>query len=117
MTFFYFLALILVVGAEVNAFINSYGAETEAEARAVGSGVTTKAVLPKTGGRGRGRAATAGAGARANGKASGESPGKVILWAGISAGVTGLTLAAARGVASGIWRSLTGEEPPGSGKS
>ena len=122
MTFFYFLALILVLGAEVNAFINDYGAETEAEARAVGSGVTTKAALPGKARRVQGRGAkVAQANARANGRASGqgsgESPGKVILWAGISAGITGLTLAAARSVASGIWRGLTGEEPPGSDRS
>ena len=123
MTFFYFLALILVLGAELNAFINGYGADDEAEARAVGSGVTTKAVLPggarNRPGRGRGQPAAVGARAngRANGQDAGTSPGKVILWAGISAGITGLTLAAARNVASGIWRSLTGEEPPSSGRS
>ncbi len=109
MTFFYFLALIVVLGAEVNAFINGYGAENEAEARAVGSGVTTKAGLP---GGSRGRPDKQLAAARRNGRSGGQTPAKSILWAGVNAGVTSLTLLVARGVAASVWRGLSGEEPP-----
>lgn len=117
MTFFYFLGLILVAGSEFNAFINGYGAENEAEARGVGSGVTTKAVLPGGARSKQRQAVTVGARVNANGQADGQAPGKVILWAGISASVTALTLAAARSLVAGVWRGLTGEEPPGSNRS
>ena len=94
MTWFYFLARIIVLGAELNAYLTGHGAASEVEAvrqRAAATGV---------------RAASA------NGRAAADTPGKVILWAGLTAGVTGLTLAAAQQTASTLWRALTGEEPP-----
>jgi membrane protein len=94
MTWFYFLARILVLGAELNAFLTGHGATSEEDVVR------------------RHAAATGVRAARANGRERADSPGKVILWAGLTAGVTGLTLAAAQHTASVLWRALTGEDPP-----
>ncbi len=87
MTWLYFLARILVLGAELNAFLGAQGHRLEATL------------------------AQPSADAR---RLTDRSPtdGKLILWAGLSAGVTGLTLAAARRTAAGVWRAIMREEPP-----
>lgn len=97
MTWFYLLARIIVLGAELNAFLAGRGA------------ATTEEEVARVEAERRGVQVEDGTGARA---CASDSPGKVMLWAGLTAGVTGLTLAVARRAAAGVWRATTGQEPP-----
>jgi membrane protein len=90
MTWFYLLARIIVLGAELNAFLS-------------GRRVVSEEVEPVR------AAARRGAGGR---PPAADTPGKVLLWAGISAGITGLILAFAQRTSAAVWRAVTGEQPP-----
>jgi membrane protein len=102
MTWFFFLTRILVLGSELNAFLTGHGSR--------------EAAMPgvPAGGRGKkGAAAHRARAAGANGRAEVPAAGKQILWAALSAGVTGLVLAGAQRTAAGAWRAIMREEPPG----
>jgi len=97
MTWFYFLGMILCVGALLNA-LQSGHCKAPAGAR---SGTTSSAKRPA----GTSSATTADGG-------SGGSV-KVLIWAGLTATVTSLTMLLARRLASTVWRAMTRQEPPG----
>ncbi len=96
MTWFYFLGLILCAGTLLNAVLSGHcpvlapKAETTREQRS------------------RARK-------REDDKEDAESGGpiKVVIWAGLTAATTSLTLILARRLAVTIWRALTNREPPG----
>jgi membrane protein len=92
MTWFYFLGMILCLGALLNAL--------DAGMCPVVSPVQRKAQAEAT------RAATRQAEADAGG------PVKVIAWAGLTAATTSLTLILARRLAGIVWRAMTRQEPP-----
>jgi membrane protein len=100
MTWFFFLTRVLVVGCELNAFLTGYGS---VEAAMPGT--------PKRAGQRTSRRRSASA-AGANGRAAMPPAGKQVLWAALSAGVTGLVLAGAQRTAASMWRTLMREEPP-----
>ncbi len=100
MTWFFLLTRILVIGCELNAFLTGHGSM---EAAMPGT--------PRRAGRGAaGRRSASAAGT--NGLASMPPAGKQVLWAALSAGVTGLVLAGAQRTAASMWRTLMREEPP-----
>lgn len=100
MTWFFFLTRILVLGCELNAFLSGHGS-TQAAMPGV----------PRQQQRQRAGAARVGV----NGRAAIPPAGKQVLWAALSAGVTGLVLAGAQRTAASMWRTLMREEPPSKG--
>jgi membrane protein len=91
MTWFYFLGMILCVGSLLNAIVSEH--------------CPVFASKPEPDGD---RRATAGR--RAEAPSTG--PVKVVVWAGLTAAVTSLTLIVSRRLAVRIWRALTRQEPP-----
>ena len=91
MTWFYFLAMILCAGALLNAILSGH------------CPVVAPRPEPTRDRRRR-------AGERDEEESSG--PVKVVLWAGLAATVTTLTLIVARRLAGTVWRTLTNREPP-----
>jgi membrane protein len=105
MTWFYFLGMILVAGALLNATLWGYDRKAKRPASEANGSTPSDQ-------RGRARARTRESGASAA-ISDAEGPLKVVAWAGLTAAVTSLVLIVARGVAGSIWRTLTREEPPG----
>ena len=97
MTWFYFLGMILCAGALLNAVLSGH-CRVPASAEAA---PTTKA-----------------AGKRRRGAAPepdedvSSGPIKVLIWAGLTAMVSGLMLPLSRRLAGSLWRALTRQEPP-----
>ena len=100
MTWFYFLGMILVAGALLNATLWGYDRKATSPASEASTPTASE-----QGGTSRAGAGTA--------LAADEGPLKVVAWAGLTAAVTSLVLIVARGVAGSIWRTLTREDPPG----
>lgn len=101
MTWFYFLGMILCVGALLNAIASGQCPADSPErqaARKSGAPAHTSAreVVQKQ--------------EPADGETGG--PVKVIVWAGLTAAVTSVTLLLARRLAALVWRSVTHQEPP-----
>ena len=107
-TWLFFLTRIIVLGAELNAFVTGYGSR-EAAMPGTPQGGAGRQQQEK---RGQQLAQAGRSNGRANGRADEPAVGKTILWAALSAGVTGLMAAAAQRTAAGIWRSMIGGEPP-----
>ena len=123
-TWFYVLANVIVLGAELNAFCSGHGGivcepgatdqptkpATDDRPTAARSGADGPVLgghtmaVPRATGRRAGRRA---------GRPDGPSPWKTVVWAGLTATVVGVTLAAARKTAAGVWRAITREAPPG----
>jgi membrane protein len=93
MTWFYFLGMILCAGALLNAILSGH-----LPSSAAGPAEPVPAPPP--------------ASQRAAADASG-APMKVVAWAGLTAAVSSLMLILARRFAIGVWRALTGQQPPG----
>jgi membrane protein len=104
MTWFYFLAMILVAGALLNATL--WGFDRKATSPA------TQASTPTASGKGGADSAASAPDAARSSTPDGEGPLKVVAWAGLTAAVTTLLLMVARGVAGRIWRVLLHEAPP-----
>ena len=103
MTWFYFMARILVLGAELNAFLTGHGVKAPAAA-AKTSRFSTCSSLDAAGASHRATAP--------DGNGEGKQAGKQILWAALTAGVTGITIAAVHQTAAAVWRGIMREEPP-----
>jgi len=91
MTWFYFLGMILCAGALLNALLSG----------------NLPTPIPSAA-----REATTRVSA---GRPADDAPGgtvKVVLWAGLTASVTTLTLLVTRRIAGSLWRALTRQEPP-----
>jgi membrane protein len=109
MTWFYFLGNILCLGAELNAFLLAKGPHTQADVAKIQAGQTTGFPARDPAGSGR-RGRRRGTDQRQ--PAGNAAPGRVLLWTGLTAVMTGITLGAARSVAASIYRTLTGDDPP-----
>jgi membrane protein len=109
MTWFYFLGNILCLGAELNAFLLARGVHTEADVAKIQAGQTTGFPARDPAGSGR-RGRRRGTDQRQ--PAGNAAPGRVLLWTGLTAIMTGITLGAARSLAASIYRTLTGDDPP-----
>ncbi len=92
MTWFYFLAMILCAGALLNAVLSGHCA--------------VPAPKPDSARNRRARA-------RQRDEDDSSGPVKVVIWAGLTAATTSLTLILARRLAAAIWRAMTNREPPG----
>ena len=110
MTWFFFLTRILVLGAELNAFLTGHGAPTVEGAVAAAPGARTRQRRRSADGH-RPQVPAA------NGHGPADAPGKVILWAALTAGVSGLLGALAQWTAATVWRKTVREEPPRPAKS
>lgn len=104
MTWLYFLSMILVAGALLNATL--WGFDRKATSPA------TEASTPTASSNEAAGKASAGTGSPGPSSADSNGPLKVVAWAGLTAAVTSLLLIVARGVAGSIWRMLVGEKPP-----
>ena len=93
MTWFYFLGMILCAGALLNAILSGH------------SPVVAPRPEPTRGRRTRARG-------REDEEEESSGPIKVVLWAGLAAATTSLTLILTRRLAVTIWRTLTSREPP-----
>jgi hypothetical protein len=112
MTWFYFLANILVAGALFNAMLRGYKQRPATEA-GMSATETQQSKAKSKGRRTRSGAGQSEAqGRRPAARDEGEGPMKVVAWAGLTAAVSSLLLITARGVAGRIWKALTGEPPP-----
>ncbi|MDP8924572.1 MAG: YihY/virulence factor BrkB family protein [Chloroflexota bacterium] len=78
--------------------------------------VPARSPVDDVAGRCRAGGALSVAGARATGsrdvRHDGPSAWKLVMWAGLTATVAGVTLAVAQRTGAGIWRAATGEAPP-----
>jgi membrane protein len=92
MTWFYFLGMILCVGALLSAILSGH------------CPVFAPKTSPASGSRGK---------ARQRDEAASAGPIKVLMWAGLTATTTSLMLILARRLAVSVWRALTRQEPPG----
>jgi membrane protein len=93
MTWFYFLSLILCAGGLLNAVLSGHVPPSKKEAA-------------------RARAETRKREARQRHDEASSGPVKVLVWTGLTAGVTSLMLILARQAAGQVWRALTRQEPP-----
>ena len=130
MTWFYFLANVTVLGAELNAFCSGHktadstpeaspGREN-GQARARADATSAVQGGATGGGRGQGRAAprpraapTMSPAGGNNGRRVSSSPWKAVVVAGLAATLTGVALAAAQKTAAGVWRAITHASPSG----
>jgi membrane protein len=99
MTWFYFLGLILCAGALLNAVLSGHCPAQTAEQVKEAKSERRRARRRSQDGR----------------ESDDESGGavKVLVWTGLTAAVTSLTLIVTRRLASSVWRALTRQEPPG----
>jgi membrane protein len=98
MTWFYFLGMMLVAGALLNAILSGHSQRPATEA---GMSATELAQSHRR------------QGGRAQQGKDGEGPLKVVVWAGLVAAVSSLVLITARGIAAQLWRMIVREDPPG----
>jgi len=120
MTWFYFVANVIVLGAELNAF---YGGHGETASKAVAKDRGAPAGAKDTPATAASRPAPAPA-AKSAELVTSAPPGqrderdgrrptwKIVAWAGLTAALAGVTLAAAQKTAAGVWRAIMHESPP-----